>query len=72
MPDGSFPIIYEMPFFNLNLQIRVDPIHNFRKRFYFRAVSHANRFKQTTHFPLLGGLFEPIFEWMDSAQVIAK
>ena len=72
MPDSRFKIIDEKPFFNLNLQIRVHPIHHFRRRWSFRAGSHAKRFEQTTHFPILGGLFEPISEWMGAAQVIAK
>ena len=61
MPDGRFPIIDEKPFINLNFQIRVHTIHHFRKRFSFCAGSHVNQLEQTTHFPLLGGLFEPIF-----------
>ena len=70
MPDGRFSIIDKKPFSNLNLQIRVHPIHHFRKRCPFRAVYHANQLEQTTHLPLLGGLFEPIFEWMGDDQVI--
>ena len=72
MPDGRFSIINEMPFFNLSLQIRVHPILHFRRRCSFRARSHANRLKKNTNFPLLGGLFEPIFEWMGANQVIDK
>ena len=72
MPDGRISIIDEKPFFSLSFQIRVHPIHHFRRRCSFRAGSHANRIEQTTHFPLVGGLFEPIFEWMVAAQVITK
>ena len=55
MPDSRFSIIDEKTFFNLNLKIRVHPIHHFRRRCYFCAGYHANRLEQTTHFFLLGG-----------------
>ena len=48
------------------------PIHLFSGRCSFYAGLNANLFKQTTHFTLLGALFEPIFEWMGAAQVIDK
>ena len=72
MPDGRFSIIDEKPLFNLNLQTRVHPICHFRRICSFHAGSHENQIKQTTHFPLLGGLLEPIFELMGASQVIDK
>ena len=72
MPDGRFSIIGEKPFFNLNLQICVNPIHHFRRRFSFRAGYHANRIEQTTDFHILGSLLELIFEWTSAAQIITK
>ena len=61
MPDRCFSIIDEKPFFNLNLQISVHPIHHFRRRCSFRSGSHENRIEQTTYLLLMSGLFEPIF-----------
>ena len=72
MPDRRFSIIDEKPFFKLNLEIHVHPIHNFRRRWSFCDGSHANQLEQTTHLPLSGGLFEPILEWMGAVQLIAK